>query len=200
MKPRRLDGWTTELRRRHAASYTALLDDAVDRTPPVADWVNPVWHLYVIRSAARDRVREALSDANIASGMHYPVPLHLQPALASLGHGPGAFPAAEAWAASALSLPMFPELEAEEASTAGGGDREGCRVSAAPANDAPFRLIADVEFGEGVVVYSFTNLYGCSIGDETRIGAFVEVQRGAVIGKRCKISSHSFVCDGVEIG
>ncbi len=73
-------------------------------------------------------------------------------------------------------------------------------MSAAPANDAPFRLIADVEFGDAVVVYSFTNLYGCSIGDETRIGAFVEIQRGAVIGKRCKISSHSFICDGVEIG
>jgi len=73
-------------------------------------------------------------------------------------------------------------------------------VSDAPANDAPFRLIADVEFGDGVIVYSFTNLYGCSIGDETRIGAFVEIQRGAVIGKRCKISSHSFICDGVEIG
>ena len=50
-------------------------------------------------------------------------------------------------------------------------------MSVAPANDAPFRLIADVEFGDGVVVYSFTNLYGCSIGDETRIGAFVEIQR-----------------------
>jgi acetyltransferase-like isoleucine patch superfamily enzyme len=73
-------------------------------------------------------------------------------------------------------------------------------LSDAPANDAPFRLIADVEFGDGVIVYSFTNLYGCSIGDETRIGAFVEIQRGAVIGKRCKISSHSFICDGVEIG
>jgi UDP-2-acetamido-3-amino-2,3-dideoxy-glucuronate N-acetyltransferase len=73
-------------------------------------------------------------------------------------------------------------------------------VNDAPANEAPFRLIADVEFGKGVVVYSFTNLYGCSIGDESRVGAFVEIQRGAVIGKRCKISSHSFICDGVEIG
>ncbi len=69
----------------------------------------------------------------------------------------------------------------------------------APANAAPFRLLEDVEFGSGVVVGPFTNLYGCSIGDETRIGPFVEVQRGATIGKRCKIQSHSFVCDGVEI-
>src|ERR687898_1566028 len=68
-----------------------------------------------------------------------------------------------------------------------------------PANDAPYRLLDDVEFGEGVVVQSFANLYGCRIGDETRIGPFVEIQRGAVVGARCKIQSHSFICDGVEI-
>ena len=68
-----------------------------------------------------------------------------------------------------------------------------------PVNDAPYRLIDDVEFGDGVVVYSFTNLYGCRIGDNTRIGTFVEIQRGAVIGANCKIQSHTFVCDGVEI-
>jgi UDP-2-acetamido-3-amino-2,3-dideoxy-glucuronate N-acetyltransferase len=69
----------------------------------------------------------------------------------------------------------------------------------APANDAPFRLIHDVEFGENVTVYSFTNLYGCRIGRNTRIGPFVEIQRGAVVGANCKIQSHTFVCDGVEI-
>ena len=66
----------------------------------------------------------------------------------------------------------------------------------APANDAPFRSFVDVDFGEGVVVHSFTNLYGCSVGDHTRIGPFVEIQRGAVVGERCKISSHTFVCEG----
>ena len=68
-----------------------------------------------------------------------------------------------------------------------------------PVNDAPFRLIEDVEFGDNVTVWSFTNLYGCRIGDNTRIGSFVEIQRGAVIGAACKISSHTFICDGVEI-
>jgi len=70
----------------------------------------------------------------------------------------------------------------------------------APTNDAPFRLIDDVSFGRGVVVHSFANLYGCRIGDETQIGTFVEVQRGAVVGARCKIQSHTFICTGVEIG
>jgi UDP-2-acetamido-3-amino-2,3-dideoxy-glucuronate N-acetyltransferase len=69
----------------------------------------------------------------------------------------------------------------------------------APANDAPYRLIDDVTFGDDVFVHSFTNLYGCRIGDGTRIGPFVEVQRGAAIGARCKIQSHSFICEGVEI-
>jgi UDP-2-acetamido-3-amino-2,3-dideoxy-glucuronate N-acetyltransferase len=72
-------------------------------------------------------------------------------------------------------------------------------VAAEPANDAPYRLINDVEFGEDVVVFSFTNLYGCRIGSGTRIGPFVEIQRGAVVGERCKIQSHAFICDGVEI-
>jgi UDP-2-acetamido-3-amino-2,3-dideoxy-glucuronate N-acetyltransferase len=73
-------------------------------------------------------------------------------------------------------------------------------ASSGPANDAPYRLISDVDFGVGVVVQSFTNLYGCRIGDETRIGPFVEIQRGVVVGARCKLQSHSFLCDGVEIG
>lgn len=68
-----------------------------------------------------------------------------------------------------------------------------------PANDAPFRLLEEVVFGEDVHVGPFTNLYGCSIGSGTRIGPFVEIQRGATIGDRCKIQSHTFVCDGVHI-
>ncbi|MFL5935879.1 MAG: acyltransferase [Gaiellaceae bacterium] len=72
-------------------------------------------------------------------------------------------------------------------------------MSATPANEAPYRLIDDVEFGEDVTVFAFTNLYGCRIGSGTRIGPFVEIQRGAKIGARCKVQSHSFVCDGVVI-
>ena len=60
--------------------------------------------------------------------------------------------------------------------------------------------IVDVEIGEGVKYFSFVNLYGCSIGEGTKIGTFVEIQKGASIGKRCKVSSHTFICEGVEIG
>jgi acetyltransferase-like isoleucine patch superfamily enzyme len=73
-------------------------------------------------------------------------------------------------------------------------------MSGKPVNDAPYRLIEDVDFGREVVVSSFTNLYGCRIGDGTRVGPFVEIQRDAVIGARCKIQSHSFICTGVELG
>ncbi len=61
------------------------------------------------------------------------------------------------------------------------------------------RLADDVELGEGVRIFSFVNLYGCRIGDGSQIGAFVEIQRGAFIGARCKISSHTFICEGVTI-
>lgn len=69
-----------------------------------------------------------------------------------------------------------------------------------PANEAPYRLLDGVEFGEEVAVQAFANLYGCRIGEGSRIGPFVEIQKGVVVGARCKISSHSFVCEGVELG
>jgi len=68
------------------------------------------------------------------------------------------------------------------------------------ASTAEFSRIApDVKLGAGVQIHGFVNLYGCAIGDGTRIGAFVEIQKKAVVGKRCKISSHTFICEGVTI-
>jgi len=61
------------------------------------------------------------------------------------------------------------------------------------------KIAPDVRLGEGVRVCDFTNLYGCHVGDETRIGTFVEIQKGAKIGRRCKVSSHTFICEGVTI-
>jgi UDP-2-acetamido-3-amino-2,3-dideoxy-glucuronate N-acetyltransferase len=60
-------------------------------------------------------------------------------------------------------------------------------------------IAPDVKLGKDVKLSKFINLYGCEIGDETKIGAFVEIQKNAVVGKRCKISSHTFVCEGVSI-
>jgi UDP-2-acetamido-3-amino-2,3-dideoxy-glucuronate N-acetyltransferase len=61
------------------------------------------------------------------------------------------------------------------------------------------RIAPDVKLGQDVRIYAFANLYGCEIGDESKIGAFVEIQKGAKIGQRVKISSHSFICEGVTI-
>jgi acetyltransferase-like isoleucine patch superfamily enzyme len=61
------------------------------------------------------------------------------------------------------------------------------------------RISADVKLGRDVKIFGFVNLYGCEIGDETKIGTFVEIQKGAKIGSRCKISSHTFICEGVTI-
>ncbi|PQP35611.1 N-acetyltransferase [Desulfobacteraceae bacterium SEEP-SAG9] len=60
-------------------------------------------------------------------------------------------------------------------------------------------IASDVKLGKDVKIYNFVNLYGCEIGDETRIGAFVEIQKNVIIGKRCKIQSHAFICEGVTI-
>jgi acetyltransferase-like isoleucine patch superfamily enzyme len=61
------------------------------------------------------------------------------------------------------------------------------------------QIAPDVILGPNVMIYDFVNLYGCEIGEQTRIGTFVEIQKGVTIGKRCKISSHTFICEGVHI-
>jgi UDP-2-acetamido-3-amino-2,3-dideoxy-glucuronate N-acetyltransferase len=91
--------------------------------------------------------------------------------------------------------PFFRRLRTIHRSTTGDG-----QAVSRPCNRASPRLISEVAFGEEVVVHPFTNLYGCRIGSRTRIGPFVEIQRGATIGSDCKIQSHAFVCDGITIG
>jgi len=112
VKLRHLDDWN---RRRvaHAASYDRLLQDAGVGLPATLPGAEPVFHLYVVRSSRRDALREHLQKAGIQTGIHYPVPIHLQPAYAALGHGRGAFPVSERLAGEILSLPMFPELDDE---------------------------------------------------------------------------------------
>ena len=69
-----------------------------------------------------------------------------------------------------------------------------------PTSPQPFQQIApDVKVGKGVRIYGFTNLYGCEIGDDVKIGTFVEIQKGASVGNNCKISSHTFICEGVTL-
>ena len=66
-------------------------------------------------------------------------------------------------------------------------------------NEAIQKIAPDVKLGRNVRIFGFTNLYGCEIGDDVKIGTFVEIQKGAKIGSRCKISSHTFICEGVTL-
>jgi dTDP-4-amino-4,6-dideoxygalactose transaminase len=110
VKLRRLDQWSAQ-RRLHAAQYASLLEGADVALPCAPAHVEPVWHLYVVRARDRDTLRAALAERGVQTGIHYPVPVHLQPAYADLGLGVGSFPVSEEHAAAVLSLPMYPELE-----------------------------------------------------------------------------------------
>ena len=105
----------TESRRKHANTYRELLAGVGDIvTPDEMPDVKHVYHLFVIRTEQRDALLKRLNDNGIGAGLHYPTPLHLQPAFASLGYKEGAFPIAEQNAKRILSLPMFPELTEAE--------------------------------------------------------------------------------------
>jgi len=108
----------SEGRRRVAARYRELLAEVGGVTLPVEhEWAVPVYHLFVIEVDDREQVMAHLAERGVASGLHYPVPLHLQPAYSDLGYEKGAFPVAEARADRILSLPMFPEMTDTEIDT-----------------------------------------------------------------------------------
>ena len=109
VKLRHLERWA-ESRRALVQKYNELLADCDLETPVEMPWARHVYHVYTVRFKQRDRLHAALSDQGIQTGIHYPVPVHLQPAYADLGYGPGAFPQAEAAAKQVLSLPLYPEL------------------------------------------------------------------------------------------
>ncbi|MGA8575350.1 MAG: DegT/DnrJ/EryC1/StrS family aminotransferase [Candidatus Cybelea sp.] len=113
VKLRRLDAWN-EARRRHAAAYDARLSKIGIKPPVRLAEESHVYHLYVIEVEHRERVATMLRERGIATGIHYPIPIHLQPAYAELGLGRGAFPRTERSAERVLSLPMFPELTDEQ--------------------------------------------------------------------------------------
>ncbi|HEX9086344.1 MAG TPA: DegT/DnrJ/EryC1/StrS family aminotransferase [Arthrobacter sp.] len=109
-KLRRLAAWN-DRRRKAAARYQELLEDLPGvLLPRTARGNTDVWHLYVIRVAARDRVLAALNQAGVGAGIHYPVPVHLSSAYRSLGLGPGSFPVTEQASRGILSLPIFPHI------------------------------------------------------------------------------------------
>lgn len=114
VKLRHLDEWNAQ--RRQAAQWYAERLAAVTRValPTTAPWAEHVFHLFVVRVPDRDRVFGQLHERGIGAGIHYPVPLHLQPAYAHLGHRPGDFPVTERVASEIISLPIYPEITEDQ--------------------------------------------------------------------------------------
>jgi dTDP-4-amino-4,6-dideoxygalactose transaminase len=113
VKLRYLDQWN-EARRHHASQYADRLAGTGLLLPETVDGREHVWHLYVVRGPDRDGLRASLDAVGIQTGLHYPVPVHLQVAFESLGYDAGAFPIAEQWSRNGLSLPMFAALQESE--------------------------------------------------------------------------------------
>ena len=114
VKLQRLDEWNRE-RQQAALRYHDMFSSVGSVIPPYQpDWSRAVYHLYVIRVQDRERLRKHLAEANVDTGVHYPLPLHLQKAYANLGGKQGDFPITERISSEILSLPMYPRLEAEQ--------------------------------------------------------------------------------------
>jgi dTDP-4-amino-4,6-dideoxygalactose transaminase len=111
-----LDAWNGR-RREIAARYRELLSTSGVRIPEEAAGFKSCYHLFTIQSARRELIRTALMTAGIGNGIHYPLPLHLQPACAALGYQPGDFPVSERIGETTLSLPMHPHLTGAEVQT-----------------------------------------------------------------------------------
>jgi dTDP-4-amino-4,6-dideoxygalactose transaminase len=108
VKLRHLEEWT-EARRARAARYSELLRGSEVQTPAEMPYARHVFHIYAVRSPQRDALQKSLQAAGVQTGIHYPIPVHLQPAYADLGYKAGDFPVAERLAQEVLSLPLYPE-------------------------------------------------------------------------------------------
>ncbi len=128
VKLRHLEDWT-EARRAAAARYDELLIDGGVETLPPATAMRHVYHIYAVRTGSRQEWQDALQRDGIHTGVHYPIPVHLQPAFADLGYRAGRFPASEHAAREVLSLPMFPELTAAQCETVCGAVRRLARAA-----------------------------------------------------------------------
>jgi dTDP-4-amino-4,6-dideoxygalactose transaminase len=119
-----LEAWT-DARRRHAVEYARHLADTAAGLPVERAGARHVYHVYVVRLAERDAWRARLAEAGVQTGVHYPIPVHLQPAYRDLGYHAGDFPVSERVAGEVLSLPMFPELTTEQIGVVAGVLRAG---------------------------------------------------------------------------
>jgi dTDP-4-amino-4,6-dideoxygalactose transaminase len=124
VKLRRLEKWN-EARRKHAKLYNRLLANSGVLTPSVTPSNSHVWHIYAVRAKQRDYLQRTLQNHAIQTGIHYPIPVHLQKAYEDLGYRLGDFPCSEQIAREVLSLPMFPDLDEQALHTVAGCIKNG---------------------------------------------------------------------------
>jgi dTDP-4-amino-4,6-dideoxygalactose transaminase len=127
VKLKHLDRWNDQ-RRQAAAEYDKALADTGIEVPVEMDYSRHVYHLYVIQSDNRDALRQQLADVGIESGLHYPIPLHLQEAYRFLGYKQGDFPVTERVKSRILSLPMYPGIDSKSVERVASEVRESCYV------------------------------------------------------------------------
>ena len=181
-KLKRLATWNG-MRRAAAARYDSLLADLPGIALPQTLAENEhVWHLYVVRVPNRDAVLESLHTAGIGAGIHYPVPVHLQGAFKSLGHGPGDFPVAEQAAGEILSLPLFPEIRPEQQEQVAAALKQAVGVVGARA-DPPRSVLASAASGGSM------NCSACN-------GDMGEVEVDGVTIDRCEKCGGVWLDDG----
>jgi dTDP-4-amino-4,6-dideoxygalactose transaminase len=128
VKLRYLEQWT-EARRAHAGKYDQLLADSGVMTPVAAPYSRHVYHVYAIRSGNRDNLQKAVESHKVQTGIHYPIPVHLQKAYCGLGYKKGDFPCTERAASEVLSLPMYAELTQEQLASVCFAVKEGAKAS-----------------------------------------------------------------------
>ena len=126
VKLRHLEAWT-EQRRQVARWYDDALDPRGVRLPKERPGCRHVYHVYVVRSDDRDGLRDSLGQRGIQTGIHYPIPVHLQPAHEDLGYHRGDFPVAEAIAREVVSLPIYPEMTREQVQSVAAAVSEACQ-------------------------------------------------------------------------
>ncbi|MEO8973478.1 MAG: DegT/DnrJ/EryC1/StrS family aminotransferase [Ktedonobacteraceae bacterium] len=122
-----LERWNAA-RRKHARNYNELLDGYVEQVPVERPWAGHVYYAYVVQVQEREHFRESLAQEGIATGIHYPTPVHLQPACAGYGYSQGSLPVTEAVTERIVSLPMYPELTVEQVEMVAGAVKKSSAV------------------------------------------------------------------------
>ena len=135
-----LDTWNAQ-RQAHAQSYSERLESIVEQVPVVRPWASHVFYLYVVQVPERGSFRKSLEQAGVATGIHYPIPIHLQPACRHYGYTRGMLPITEASCERIVSLPMYPEMTEQQVEMVVDAVKRGVLTSISRAGASPALVV-----------------------------------------------------------